>query len=373
MVWFRVDDGWHKHRKRIRAGLDIEGMAAQGLWAAAGSWASDELTDGFVPDDIVDYLAPGIGQQLAKRLERARLWVRTQRHDEEGWQFWQWEEQQPTADEVTAALARKSTGGKLGNHRRWHTGEGKSDPRCLYCRGDNDRSTDRSTESVPNRTEGRGEGSGRPGGDAKGNRSAGQPRRRTADKASRPDRPSSEAFSDRTTDRTTDRGSESDANPTDPTRPDPTRTSTSFGSTEGSVGAPEAPPAATKTKTRTRSATHIPDDFHVTDVLRTWATENAPLASIDAETEKFRDYWRAATRDAVKRDWDAAWRTWMRKAQQYAEERGVVRANGVRPYNSQPGTAVARREPTDRPRSVADDRVDDALGWAREFAERDGS
>ncbi len=86
MVWFRVDDGWHKHRKRIRAGLDMEGMAAQGLWTAAGSWAAEARTDGWVPADVVACLAPASGQQLALRLERAHLWVRAIRDGKEGWQ-----------------------------------------------------------------------------------------------------------------------------------------------------------------------------------------------------------------------------------------------------------------------------------------------
>ncbi|WP_433731054.1 hypothetical protein ACQP2Y_21700 [Actinoplanes sp. CA-051413] len=173
MVWFRVDDGWHKHRKRIRSGLDLEGMAAQGLWAAAGSWAGDELTDGFVPDDVVDYLAPGVGQNLAKRLESARLWVRTEHDGEQGWQFHQWVDQQPTREEVKAVEAKKSSGGRLGNHRRWHVEAGKVDAKCPYCR------VDPSSESHTDRR------------------------------------------SDRSTDRTTDQRSESEANR--PTRPDPTR------------------------------------------------------------------------------------------------------------------------------------------------------
>ncbi|WP_433460718.1 hypothetical protein [Micromonospora sp. CA-248212] len=105
MTWFKVDDGLHKHRKRIRCGLDIEGFAALGLWTTAGSWSSDELTDGWIPDDVIDYLAPGIGQQLAKRLERAALWNRVTRDGEEGWQFHEWTDHQPTREQVLAERA----------------------------------------------------------------------------------------------------------------------------------------------------------------------------------------------------------------------------------------------------------------------------
>lgn len=149
MTWFKVDDGWHKHRKRIRAGLDLEGMAAQGLWAAAGSWSSDEHTDGWVPAEVVDYLSPKIGRKLAARLVRATLWFSENRNGEEGWQFHSWADRNPTSEEEATRTAKKSSGGALGNHRRWHVGR-KADPRCPYCsdtvsvNGSVDRSVDRS-------------------------------------------------------------------------------------------------------------------------------------------------------------------------------------------------------------------------------------
>lgn len=132
MTWFKVDDGWHKHRKRIRTGVDLEGMAAQGLWAAAGSWASDELTDGWVPVEVVDYLSPKLGRKLAARLVHSSLWTAETRNGEEGWQFHDWEVSNPTREEELAKVAKKSSGGTLGNHRRWHAGQ-KIDPRCPYC------------------------------------------------------------------------------------------------------------------------------------------------------------------------------------------------------------------------------------------------
>lgn len=141
MTWFKVDDGWHKHRKRIRAGVDMEGMAAQGLWAAAGSWSSDELTDGWIPVEVVDYLSPKLGRKLAARLVHSSLWTAENRNGEEGWQFHGWEDQNPTREEELAKAAKKSSGGALGNHRRWHVGQ-KSDPRCVYCLPTNGQASD---------------------------------------------------------------------------------------------------------------------------------------------------------------------------------------------------------------------------------------
>lgn len=226
MVWFRVDDGWHKHRKRIRAGLDLEGMAAQGLWAAAGSWCSDELSDGFIPDDVVDYLAPGVGQMLAKRLEAARLWVRGERDGESGWQFHQWVEQQPTRDEVEAVASKKSSGGKLGNHRRWHVQEGKADPACPYCRA----------EAPP---------------------------------AAKTRRPTSNQSADRSSDRRSDKSSKSGANP--PTRPDPTLFQTPSESAEptssDAAGEPEE-------LTETQRSKRITDAYAEVEPMCKWPAVN---------------------------------------------------------------------------------------------------
>lgn len=225
MVWFRVDDGWHKHRKRIRTGLDLEGMAAQGLWAAAGSWCGDELSDGFIPDDVVDYLAPGVGQLLAKRLESARLWVRADRDGESGWAFHQWVEQQPTREEVEAVTSKKSSGGKLGNHRRWHAEAGKFDPKCPFCRDE------------PPSAKAKGQTS---------NRSSG-----------------------RSTDRSTDRSSKSGANP--PTRPDPTLFQTPSESAEPTTSdAADEPEELTETQRSKR----ITDAYAEAESMCNWPAVN---------------------------------------------------------------------------------------------------
>lgn len=50
-----------------------------------------------------------------------------------------------------------------------------------------------------------------------------------------------------------------------------------------------------------------------------WARQNTPLVG-RTDTESFVDYWTAANgSNASKRDWTAAWRNWMRKAQRDAE------------------------------------------------------
>jgi len=60
--------------------------------------------------------------------------------------------------------------------------------------------------------------------------------------------------------------------------------------------------------------TRIPDDFQP-DL--TFAVQHISDIDAVAEAEKFRDYWKARPgREALKLDWAATWRTWIRNARQ---------------------------------------------------------
>lgn len=99
MPWFKVDDQLHDHRKAARAGV-----AAMGLWALAGSWAADNLTDGFIPDDV-PVRWDRQWRKLAARLVDVGLWHVAERNGEHGWVFHEWDERQPTREEVEADRA----------------------------------------------------------------------------------------------------------------------------------------------------------------------------------------------------------------------------------------------------------------------------
>jgi hypothetical protein len=61
-------------------------------------------------------------------------------------------------------------------------------------------------------------------------------------------------------------------------------------------------------------ASRIPEPFIVTKAMREWAATEVPGMNVDATTRQFVDYWRASSsRTAVKKDWLAAWRYWLRK------------------------------------------------------------
>lgn len=110
MTWFKVDDRFHSHPKAAASTL-----AALGLWAVAGSWSSDHLTDGFMPDHVVPLLSRG-ASELADELVAAGLWRRVRG----GYQFHQWTsngdgvKRNPTRVEVEEERRKKAVAGRKG-------------------------------------------------------------------------------------------------------------------------------------------------------------------------------------------------------------------------------------------------------------------
>ena len=77
--------------------------------------------------------------------------------------------------------------------------------------------------------------------------------------------------------------------------------------------------AKSKTKVQTR-ATRVPDDFSVTDAMRTYAgTKGVAADAVDRETERFLDHHRA--KGTTMLDWVAGWRNWMARSLDYAPRR----------------------------------------------------
>lgn len=91
MTWFKVDDTLSAHPKTRAAGL-----AAMGLWVVAGSWSSQQLTEGFIPTWFVETWPRG--RRHAVELVAAGLWI--QRSD--GWEFHDWTDCNPTAEKERA-------------------------------------------------------------------------------------------------------------------------------------------------------------------------------------------------------------------------------------------------------------------------------
>lgn len=79
------------------------------------------------------------------------------------------------------------------------------------------------------------------------------------------------------------------------------------GNREQGTGSQKASPSS-----RAKRGTRIPEDFTVSAEMVAWAREKTPTVDGRRETEKFINYWQAASgQKAVKRDWPATWRNWM--------------------------------------------------------------
>jgi hypothetical protein len=101
MPWFRVDDGFWGHPKRL--GLPY---SAIGLWTVAGSWVARNLTDGHVPRAVLTILSGT--RKDAAALVQAGLWV----EHEDGWMFKDWDHYQKTKAQIERdrEAARKRMG-----------------------------------------------------------------------------------------------------------------------------------------------------------------------------------------------------------------------------------------------------------------------
>ncbi|WJZ27863.1 replication initiation protein [Arthrobacter phage 1191A] len=107
MGWFKVDDQLAFHQKAV-----IAGNAAMGLWVRAGSWSCAQLTDGFIASAMANAMA---NECDADALVLAGLWDEV----EGGYQFHDWSEFQPSAEEEKEKRKARSIAGKKGAEARW--------------------------------------------------------------------------------------------------------------------------------------------------------------------------------------------------------------------------------------------------------------
>src|SRR5689334_21193351 len=110
MTWFKVDDSFYDHPKIFDAP-----DCAVALWTRAGTWSARSLTDGFVPAGLPARFCDDPERGVRELVTRG-LWKRTKG----GYLFHDWSVYQPTKEEVIAGRDEMSSGGSLGNHRRWH-------------------------------------------------------------------------------------------------------------------------------------------------------------------------------------------------------------------------------------------------------------
>ncbi len=99
MAWFKVDDGFHSSRKVMMIPRHHR-LHASGLWVTAGSWSAQEELDGFVPEYMLDEW--GATDEVVDALVKAGMWE----HSDDGVQFVNWAEYQPTKSDLDEKRAK---------------------------------------------------------------------------------------------------------------------------------------------------------------------------------------------------------------------------------------------------------------------------
>jgi hypothetical protein len=99
---------------------------------------------------------------------------------------------------------------------------------------------------------------------------------------------------------------------------------------QGDSGA-DAPP-----KPKTKRATAMTDDWMPTEIDLAWAKgDGFPMSQVIGETEKFRDHFKATGKPM--KDWDAAWKNWMRRSREFGPARASPNgSNGLKPEERRP-------------------------------------
>ena len=127
-MWMKVDDKLHTHRKTRRALRSQpdkrRDCAPLGLWVLAGSWCSQNGTEGWIPAEDLDRFDDD-WEALTERLVAADYWWPEVRDGEPGFGFVDWSEYN--------GRERESDSGKFGNHLRWHVSRGVVKEGCEHC------------------------------------------------------------------------------------------------------------------------------------------------------------------------------------------------------------------------------------------------
>lgn len=115
MAWARITDDFLDHPKVAELAVDLEGMAAVGLWTLALCWVrADRRRQGVVPLGIALRLSAGNGKQLASRLVHAGLWDEV----DGGYRFHDYEDVYTPADLSEKRAEAGRSGGKASGRAR---------------------------------------------------------------------------------------------------------------------------------------------------------------------------------------------------------------------------------------------------------------
>lgn len=109
MAWLRVLTSVARNRKFVKAG-----PGPSWLWICGLAYCQEGLTDGFIPDEALDYLGVKSARGMVKHLVSAGLWDEV----EGGWRVHDYLEHNRSASEVADIREARGRGGKLGGRPR---------------------------------------------------------------------------------------------------------------------------------------------------------------------------------------------------------------------------------------------------------------
>lgn len=128
MTWTRLNDGWN--RDPAIAGLPRD---ARLFWVDAVTYCNEQLTDGFLSDDVLSLASPGIGRKRieswAKTCEIRGVFVRDL--DQKGWWIRNFLKYNPTKKQVLAAQEARRAKSRNAANSRWNSPEEERDASCL--------------------------------------------------------------------------------------------------------------------------------------------------------------------------------------------------------------------------------------------------
>lgn len=115
MAWFKVDDGFYTSQKVLSIPRKDRATAV-GVWLLVGTWSADKMTDGLVPDFILEEF--GCTPEIREILVIAGLWkIYDTGSDCVGIEFHDWCDYQPTKAQLQDKQKARSEAGKLGGQR----------------------------------------------------------------------------------------------------------------------------------------------------------------------------------------------------------------------------------------------------------------
>ena len=106
---------------------------------------------------------------------------------------------------------------------------------------------------------------------------------------------------------------------------------------------------------KSAKGSRLNSDWIPSDAMLAYAAEKCPRVNASSEAENFRDYWISKPgAGGVKLDWEATWRTWVRRAEQNA---------ATRPHNSGARHATNQLSLADRAAAIHANRPCESDDW----------